>query len=984
MKIFCISIFCFLLSGDLFDLYAQISKSKPVIDASAIDQWQKFSRSPQVNISNDGKHFSYLLETGAYPRPMNLVVQSTFDNWKMELPNAKFVNFSKDSKKYLFLTGDSLVILTLGTGELQYIKSVIPSSLQQPKYFQGETFVYKVRDQSEQLVLLNVLTGKQQHFEGVKNYQFSDDGTALLLRIEEVNNNPTSKLEIIDIDSGRETIVWQSSDTELMISSFTIDRTAKQCAFTISEKRNGDSENSIWYWSNSVQKSVEKINRKTIGIGSGLQIISVSNFSDNGKFLHFNLQPEFLAKPEQDEISVDVWSTRDTILQSQQLLNPYPRSLTYVLNLSDNKIIPFLCEWDIWNKINSGNEDYAVVTHNSRGDQFWLKQADSTSLLCFKDGSRTLLPTKGPSDFWFSPDGRYLLYYDAGREGSYFSYDLEKRHEVKISGKIPAHCLSKVADYVYIKDSSVLKDSSLIKGNIWLSNNLNTPVGVAGFANNGKNVFVYDNFDIWKMDLTGIETPVNITNGYGRRNHIKFRILHNGSPDFFYWRPPVVETDRPQILTGYNTESKYNGFFKQKLSTIGNPNSLFMGPFQIYTGPKINLQNQELSLNFVPLKAKNANEWIVMKESTSEAPNFFLTSDFKEYKPLTNLQPQTGYNWLTAELLNFTRSDGIKSQGVLYKPENFDSSKKYPLIIFIYETLSKRLYQFPQADFTRDADINIPWFTSHGYLVFTPDIYEKYDQSKLKSSLLTVEAAIKTLLKYKYVDDKRLGISGHSKAGGRVAYIISHSTLFAAAFEGAGNTDALTSTLWINLFGQSRLHNELAIGVNLWQKPDWYLDNSVTHADDISTPLLIFHCKGDGVQFEQGVELYLALRRLGKSGWMLQYDDGGHVLDAGTIRPKDLTIRSNQFFDHYLKGAPAPFWMTHGIPARLKGIEFGYTYDPSGNCGAACKVCKMWNERWRKDSAATMKEIQGKIKTEHWMEANGEVKATSANSLSTN
>ncbi len=78
----------------------------------------------------------------------------------------------------------------------------------------------------------------------------------------------------------------------------------------------------------------------------------------------------------------------------------------------------------------------------------------------------------------------------------------------------------------------------------------------------------------------------------------------------------------------------------------------------------------------------------------------------------------------------------------------------------------------------------------------------------------------------------------------------------------------------------------------------------------------------------QGVEMFLALRRLGKKVWMLQYDNGDHGVNGKDA--EDYTIRFTQFFDHYLKGAPAPRWMTEGIPANLKGIETGYEPDISG------------------------------------------------------
>jgi hypothetical protein len=80
------------------------------------------------------------------------------------------------------------------------------------------------------------------------------------------------------------------------------------------------------------------------------------------------------------------------------------------------------------------------------------------------------------------------------------------------------------------------------------------------------------------------------------------------------------------------------------------------------------------------------------------------------------------------------------------------------------------------------------------------------------------------------------------------------------------------------------------------------------------------------VPFAQGGEFFTALRRLGKKVWMLQYDGEGHSLSRGKVA-EDFHKRMMQFFDHYLKGSPAPKWMTKGLPAQLKGIENGFEID---------------------------------------------------------
>jgi dipeptidyl aminopeptidase/acylaminoacyl peptidase len=119
--------------------------------------------------------------------------------------------------------------------------------------------------------------------------------------------------------------------------------------------------------------------------------------------------------------------------------------------------------------------------------------------------------------------------------------------------------------------------------------------------------------------------------------------------------------------------------------------------------------------------------------------------------------------------------------------------------------------------------------------------------------------------------------------------------------------------------GQSR------IGRNLWDAKELYLANSpVLYADRVETPLLIMSNDEDGaVPWYQGIEMFMALRRLGKPVWMLQYNGEAHNLKERRNR-KDITRRLQQFFDHYLKGEPMPEWMKNGIPAIRKGQEYGF------------------------------------------------------------
>jgi dipeptidyl aminopeptidase/acylaminoacyl peptidase len=115
------------------------------------------------------------------------------------------------------------------------------------------------------------------------------------------------------------------------------------------------------------------------------------------------------------------------------------------------------------------------------------------------------------------------------------------------------------------------------------------------------------------------------------------------------------------------------------------------------------------------------------------------------------------------------------------------------------------------------------------------------------------------------------------------------------------------------LYGQGRW------GFTPWDKPDVYLsESSITHAPEAVAPILIMHGTADPtVSFSEGMNFYNALRFNGKDATLLAYPGEGHSL-RGLANRKDLTIRFFQFFDHYLKDAPAPKWMSEGVPYLVK------------------------------------------------------------------
>ncbi|HLG41592.1 MAG TPA: prolyl oligopeptidase family serine peptidase, partial [Chitinophagaceae bacterium] len=256
------------------------------------------------------------------------------------------------------------------------------------------------------------------------------------------------------------------------------------------------------------------------------------------------------------------------------------------------------------------------------------------------------------------------------------------------------------------------------------------------------------------------------------------------------------------------------------------------------------------------------------------------------------------------------------------------------------------LYKFPDPGYSEDR-INIPWFVSRGYLVFCPDIY--YTKGKTgKSALNSVVAAAKLLSSLPFVDKEKIGIQGHSFGGFETNYIISHTNIFRAACSAAGlsNMVSFYGSQW-GSFMETQYYVEslqMHLGTTLWQNQKVYLENSpVLNADRVTTPVLFMANKKDDYCFYQQVEFFNGLRRLNKSSWLLQYDNGAHSVYGDDAF--DFTKRMEQFFDHYLEGKLPPKWMTRGIEAKLKYSETGFELDSVMSCSNNCQVCSRIHNR---------------------------------------
>jgi dienelactone hydrolase len=418
----------------------------------------------------------------------------------------------------------------------------------------------------------------------------------------------------------------------------------------------------------------------------------------------------------------------------------------------------------------------------------------------------------------------------------------------------------------------------------------------------GSEFYISGENDIWKLDITGKERPVNLTAFYGERNQLQFSFPKTDLRDKYRYLTKTSGIDG-YLLYAFDKKTKFWGFYTLKDLTGRMPVKKMMGPVY-FRGFDPYLQ-----------KAKNSNTYVLLMESVSQSPNVYVTKDFVDFKRMSNISPETKFNWIKSELVSWTNAAGRKMDGIVYTPEDINKSQKYPLVVMVYNEFTPKLYRYPNYQIDELGGQNIlpvTWLVSNGYVVFIPDVTRREAGKPLEYSFDIVMTGLKKVSELPYIDTSKIGIQGASWGGEQVNYIITHTTRFAAAYTGAGFSERISGSGFTDVYVEWPFFGPIRrqLGGMLTEKPENYItQSSLFCADKVTTPLLIRHCRDDdAVPFYQGFQFFTLLSKLKKKVWLLEYDKGGHGVGAGGNNI-DMHMRLAGFFDHYLKGKEKPGWL---------------------------------------------------------------------------
>ncbi len=914
------------LDHDAYDVWNRINEHAISDDG----RWALFSMSPEYGDAE--LRVKSLTSDQAYSVPRGVSARFTED--------ARFVAFSikppkeavrqakLDEKKDDEMPKDSLGLLDLSTGAVTRIGRVksfklpeegagfvayhlekapaeadsmeknvemnIEKNVEKPEEGEDKKKDKKKKQEGTPLVLRNLATGAETRFEHATEYLFSEDGSRLVYTAANKDGSADAIVVVTTATGATNTLMagkgaykqpaFDEAGNQLAFLSNRDDQEAEQPAFT------------LYHWRVDTEAPQAL---STAGIPDGWWIGEHGDleFSKEGTRLFFGTAPRPEPEPEDDEIPddekvvLDVWNWKDPLLQPMQLVQlEQEKKRTYraMVHLADGRVVQLADETTPDVVVGrEGEADVAVGNSNMpyRQEISWdSPRYYDVYFVDVETGARRRVIEELQSRAILSPGARYIHWWDRD-DVAWYAMSVEGGEPVNLTGQIPHAFHNELHDWPF-------------KPN---------PYGEIGWTESDEAFLVYDRHDIWVLDPTGARAPRNVTEGRGRADDLRFRYVRL-DPD-----EQTIDPDAPMLLSAFNYETKASGFYRDQAGGTRAPQQLVMTDRRFSN----------------PQKAEDTDALLFTREHFEEFPDLWTSSpDFDDMRRVSDANPQqAGYLWGTAELVEWTSLDGIPLKGILYKPEGFDPSQKYPMMVYFYEKMSDGLHQH-RAPATSRSSINFSFYVSRGYLVFVPDIPYKVGYPG-ESALNAVVPGVTKLINQGFVEEDNVGVQGHSWGGYQIAYMVTETNLFKAAEAGApvsNMTSAYGGIRWGS--GMSRMFqyekSQSRIGGTLWEYPLRYIDNSpLFQADKIETPVLMMHNDEDGaVPWYQGIEFFVALRRLGKPVWMLNYNGEAHGLRQYHNK-RDFAIRMQQFFDHYLKGAPAPVWMEEGVPAIKKGKTLG-------------------------------------------------------------
>lgn len=742
---------------------------------------------------------------------------------------------------------------------------------------------------SGSLILRDLASGTERSFDGVTDYSFARDGKTLIYTVAANDPSATGIFALTPGNSSTPIALIRGAGR---YRKFTWDRTQSQAAF-LSDHDDVTAAKprlSVYRWQRGATEATKVLDAAASGIPSGWIVSpnATPEFSHDGSKLYVSTapapkepDPRVASQLEEDRVHADLWRWNDDFVQPYQKVRAdKDRMRAYVgeLDLASGHFIQ-LADPTLQNL--TFNDDGSLAfgfddrPYRRRVDYDGFYQDLYLVNATTGEGKLVVHELGEKAGVRWSPDNRWIAYY---ADKQWFAID---------SRDSSVHAITKALPYPVYDERHDMPE-------------MPGAYGTPGWSRDGQSLLVYDRYDLWQVFPDG-RPARNLTGGYGRKNKLELRLqpLEVNEPGE---EKRGIDLSGPLTFRAENEVTRDTGFIRFATAGSNTPQRLLWAAKDYrYVG-----------------RAAESDTHLLVGSRFDEFPDLLVTNEqFAAPRKVSDGGAQLApFFWGSAELIPY-RANGQNLSAMLCKPANFDPKKKYPMIVYIYERLSQIVNRFMAPAPT--VVIDPAFYTSNGYIVLMPDIVYTTGHPG-RSAYKCVMAAVDAVVAHGYVDENALGLEGHSWGGYETCYIITQTDRFRAAQAGAivGNMTSASAAIGASS-GRSRQFkyekNQSRIGSTLQQSPQLYIENSpVFLADRVKTPLLIMHNDHDDiVPWPQAVEYFLALRRAGKGAYLFNYNDELHSLRRRADQ-KDFAKRMHQFFDHFLKSAPAPAWMTDGIP----------------------------------------------------------------------
>lgn len=781
---------------------------------------------------------------------------------------------------------NSLIIRSLTGGE-EVIDSVKSYQLAES----ADWIAYK-RGQKDSTLIVRSLDGaKEYRYPAVSSFKFARKSGALYCVSKGDSLGTKPGIYLLHAEKEISTLIKEG---EGIFKQPVLDEQGNALAFLYcAEKDSTWRAMELWL---SENKNVAHIvaNRKHSAIPKNWVISEYGElrFSDDGSRLYFGTSPEARQKDSTQLAeywpNVQVWSWDEPVQYTVQTFNrekDLKRSYQAVYNLNAKTLFQLATE-ELPDLIIPEKGDVALISTSrpySLSSMWEGRTRRDVYRISLIDGTQQLLTQGRYTSPRISPEGKYAYWYEQP-DSCWYTFDL-------VAGK--EYRLTTPQTFTAWDEQNDVPDYP-------------GAYGIAGWTLGDESILIYDRYDIWGFDPTGVRKPFNHTSG--RDHRLKYRRIRLDKEE------KSIDPYKAQLLIGFQEQTRKSGYYTTRFPSKIIPKVLIAGDYRL----------QE------PIKAKESDATLYTIESFERFPDLYLSDlSLRKSVQLTHgYKQQEGIKWGTAELVSWTSLDGKPLEGVVYKPADFDPAKKYPLIVNFYERNSETLHNYRMPEPHRST-IDYHLYNSNDYIIFNPDVvYE--DGHPGESCYNCVMPGISSLISKGYINEKAIAGQGHSWGGYQMAYLATRTDIFAAIESGAPVVNMFSAyggIRWGSGLARSFQyeHTQSRIGGTPWTASELYVENSPLFTmDKVQTPILIMHNDSDGhVPWYQGIEYFVALKRLQKPVWMLNYAGEIHwpMKMANRI---DFQKRMFQFFNHYLKGESMPRWMEDGLPAVDKDFELGY------------------------------------------------------------